>query len=644
MSKGNMLLGQARGKVGSLVFSRNNGQQVTRSRAEVVKNPKTTKQIMQRVILNTVAQSYSVMQPIVDHSFEGVQAGQKTMSKYMSENVKALRERVLNAINAGTDMSTFNDFTPIGSSRFAANVFVIAKGTLPEITSEVVEESTVYTQNIAVSGNTYQDVIDSLGLQRGDQLTFVQIVNPMTSGSQTQFKFARVILDPYLDGEQADLSTPFIENSQVNAANPRNEGIIRSIEFDTDHLEIKLTAQNLQAIVAAAAIASRKVNDSWKRSKAQLVLGSAAQTNAVSFADAVSQSEGSIDALSDRYLNNAASGSLVNFNESGVSPSPRMTGVVVNGTTIAASGTTSIAANAASIIIISGNNAAVEGALRASYRIGSGAWATPIALNSAGNASFSGVNLSSGVVSFALGTGSTAASFSPSLNWGGTATVQVPTIAGVTVNNTSIGSTGSTNVVENASSTIRIATVNCDGKYAAYKIGSGAWSNPVAVNSDVAQFTGVSLSSGDSVSFAVGTGATTSAFQAELNYGGTANVIETPAASFSNVTFAGSAWNSNLTVSSVSANDQITGSWDGSGDSVLIMRDPSNVDVGDTVQSSDASLANVGTIQSGGSFSLTAGKSSSDQNYYYLFAASEDGNGNYVVTGKYQYYIETEGL
>ena len=71
MSKGNMLLGHARGKVGSLVFSRANGKQIVRSRAEVVKNPRTEQQMVQRIMLNTIAQAYSQMKAITDHSFQG---------------------------------------------------------------------------------------------------------------------------------------------------------------------------------------------------------------------------------------------------------------------------------------------------------------------------------------------------------------------------------------------------------------------------------------------------------------------------------------------------------------------------------------------------------------------------------------------
>ena len=48
-----------------------NGDTVMR---EVVtpKNPKTTKQMIQRILMNTIMQAYSAMKEICDHSFENV--------------------------------------------------------------------------------------------------------------------------------------------------------------------------------------------------------------------------------------------------------------------------------------------------------------------------------------------------------------------------------------------------------------------------------------------------------------------------------------------------------------------------------------------------------------------------------------------
>ena len=92
MARGNMLLGHARGKVGSVVFSRLNGKQITRALAESVKNPRTDGQNVQRAIFATVNGFASAVRDIVDHSFQSYKEGSTSVNRFVSINVKKLRE------------------------------------------------------------------------------------------------------------------------------------------------------------------------------------------------------------------------------------------------------------------------------------------------------------------------------------------------------------------------------------------------------------------------------------------------------------------------------------------------------------------------------------------------------------------------
>ena len=92
MARGNMLLGHARGKVGSVVFSRLNGKQITRALAESVKNPRTDGQNVQRAIFATVNGFASAVRDIVDHSFQSYKEGSPSVNRFVSINVKKLRE------------------------------------------------------------------------------------------------------------------------------------------------------------------------------------------------------------------------------------------------------------------------------------------------------------------------------------------------------------------------------------------------------------------------------------------------------------------------------------------------------------------------------------------------------------------------
>lgn len=308
MSKGNMFLGMARGKVGDIVFSRTNGQQVVRAHTAVIKNPQTESQMIQRIFLNTIAQAYSKMSAIVDHSFEGVQEGQKTMEFFMSRNLKALRTRVRTAINAGTMYNEIYEFSPISSNILAINTYEIAKGSLPAISVQTTGDDG--TMGFALTENTYGGIISQYGLQRGDQLTFVALVE--SPSGERAFNFVRVILDPQDALEQdLPLDTHFIENGSVYHPNVRNEGSFVSLVYENGVVKFSLTSGYM---LASAIIVSRKGTDGvWKRSNATLLANSDSAELTYDLQTCLDMlRQGDIAGLNARYLNNSGIGVLPN--------------------------------------------------------------------------------------------------------------------------------------------------------------------------------------------------------------------------------------------------------------------------------------------------------------------------------------------
>lgn len=122
MAKGNMLLGHARGKVGSVVFSRLNGKQITRALAESVKNPRTDGQNVQRAIFATVNGFASAVRDIVDHSFQSYKEGSVSVNRFVSINVKKLRELYLSGAAC--------DIMPKGEGLPYANPYRFSIGSL----------------------------------------------------------------------------------------------------------------------------------------------------------------------------------------------------------------------------------------------------------------------------------------------------------------------------------------------------------------------------------------------------------------------------------------------------------------------------------------------------------------------------------
>lgn len=303
-----MLLGHARGKVGSLVFSRANGKQVVRSRAEVVKNPRTEQQMIQRIMLNTIAQAYSNMKAITDHSFQGLSEGQECMSYFMQRNLNALRTQVAQKRAEGAFFEEIYEFSPLKSNFLAINDYQIAKGTLPEVA--VVNVNDDHTMGISIAANTYQAVIDAYGLKRGDQLTFVAITAP--TSTRREFAFARVILDPHDEnGDELPLSTALVANNAINKPSDRNEGNGVSFTFGGDVLTFGFGG-SLVAMLGAAVIVSRRANDgTWLRSNATLKAKDDAADRTYSLGDCLTLlKDSSLDTLSDMYLNNAGTGNV----------------------------------------------------------------------------------------------------------------------------------------------------------------------------------------------------------------------------------------------------------------------------------------------------------------------------------------------
>lgn len=319
MSKGNMLLGHARGKVGDIVFSRSNGQQIVRARAAVVKNPKTTAQIIQRIKLYTVVQAYSAMKSIVDHSFEGVSVGQKSMSKFTQEALKVLDAK----IKAATDYEQAHAFSPLGTGFFALNQWPLSTGTLPQVSVTYVNDNTRGTGVIALSANTYQGVIDQFGLKRGDQLTFCTVVT-IPGAANNRFDFARVILDPRDEnGNELPLSTAFANGANgITSPNPRNEGTFNFLTF-ANGTGLSFAVANAPYVMGAAVIVSRKAADgTWLRSKANLVLDTEEEHD-YALGDAIRYAQAGNNVYgSDYYLNNAGVSANGNAGEDGGDDDP----------------------------------------------------------------------------------------------------------------------------------------------------------------------------------------------------------------------------------------------------------------------------------------------------------------------------------
>ena len=277
------------------------GETIIREVNKHPRNPKTDKQIIQRIIMNTVTNAYSLLKPIVDHSFEGVKAGRDCMSYFTKQNVQFAREKIATMQSQGVDFYDIFNFNLFGERQFLNNQYLLSMGSLPTVPVSYDELLGVYIPNIIE--NTYGEVLAKLGLSRGDQLTFIMVGNRPRQTNK-EIRFARVILDP-IDAETKQplpLSTVFTYNGEVYSPNPRNTG---SVRLGIDQEFGLLFYSDDLFITAGAVIVSRQSGEDWLRSTTYLTYGSNIDHSLGQAMDAAINGGTKIYAPNNYYLNNA---------------------------------------------------------------------------------------------------------------------------------------------------------------------------------------------------------------------------------------------------------------------------------------------------------------------------------------------------
>lgn len=319
MSKVGFWLKGSTGKLaGTTLYKGANGETIQR---EIVSpsNPKTQAQNIQRIVMSTIGAAYSLMKAICDHSFEGVKKGQETMTLFMSENIQKSRAAIEEMQSQGVAFLNMYSFVPVGMKHaFAPNQYLVAMGSLPRVNTTWIADAETHilypTIAALASKTTYADIINTLGLKRGDQLTFCT-VKQGSSIQECQFYYARVILDPTDPATflPLPLDTAFLDaNGSVNMPSVRNEG---NFKFQLNASGLRFWYEDIytteEDAVAAYVIVSRKEGDTWKRSTTYMSYpGETA--NAFSMQECLdklaSGAQHTIYASADQYLNNAGEG------------------------------------------------------------------------------------------------------------------------------------------------------------------------------------------------------------------------------------------------------------------------------------------------------------------------------------------------
>lgn len=274
MGKGNMLLGQARGKVGDLVFARAFGKQIVRSKATSVANPKTIGQNTQRAILATIAKDAALLTPIVDHSFTNVKYGAESVRHFRKINMGILRNMLLSSVGVNYNLSA-------KGANAVPNALKISEGSLPAFNSAYQDgvigfyQAGTLDQLVEVDVQAFRQAYPYL--QGGDQLTLVKLVKTAGSLLDGDAAFAlsvdRIVFAP--DAFDDELSFVIDDEGKINTfkldlTKTTNPNMLSAVNGGAGN-GLGINTENDNTF-AAALILSRKVNNVWQRSTQYLEL------------------------------------------------------------------------------------------------------------------------------------------------------------------------------------------------------------------------------------------------------------------------------------------------------------------------------------------------------------------------------------
>lgn len=330
MAKGNLFLGMARKKIGDVVFYRANGEQISRARNRSPRNPRSAKQSIQRMVLATASKMAAAWRPIVDHSFEGYNVGQESVRHFQQLAMARLRGQAAYIINGGQEFAVA-DFAIKG-----APIVGMSEGLR-------ISSGTVSMQQFTAIGNfqfrlalkddlsqtitsqsEYEAELDKLGLEPGDQLTFVCVQQnaeiPVASfGTITNYaqrvRYARVVFKATLpenfSGALLDLTNGVFNSALIE----RTEGTFAVIKSSSDgYITFESVDAEWGAVQAGFIRSKIDVNGKWRYSTCDLVSDRTDfdENNAIGVYPSYGNNVEGIDLGDNLYLRNAVASPLGN--------------------------------------------------------------------------------------------------------------------------------------------------------------------------------------------------------------------------------------------------------------------------------------------------------------------------------------------
>ena len=256
MAKSNNFFGLRKGSTKNFTFSQLDGKQITKERVSEVKNPRSERQMRQRMLMTTIGAAYRFLKVIADHSFEGLTVGQKCMTEFNRLNLNKFKQDSLNdaakvAFNAWKD----NLINPLP--------YIISRGSLDRLGYVVNAQNQIVISVKADAVATAEQIYAALGIQKGDMITFVWVVGK-SSLVQGVFRYTPTTLN----------IVRLKANKTGAVANPHDafeiESNIAGLDINVNFASGSLTLTTTEANFGAAILSRQGING-WLRSNAEFV-------------------------------------------------------------------------------------------------------------------------------------------------------------------------------------------------------------------------------------------------------------------------------------------------------------------------------------------------------------------------------------
>lgn len=247
-------LGRVKGSIGNITYRRIYGEanaSAAYDKVLEVANPRTGNQIYQRMKLAPAQRFYESFKSVLDHSRQGIQAGEKTRRAFMSEVMKDGYKR--------------HPYVTKGFDGLVAAPYPLSKGILPQISAYNVEFSPgklvpfdikMNTPTSQTIGAISKAIIEANGgrFQEGDEFTFLFVGSDDISGNTA-----------------IPVVHWFVLDTQDTTVPEFSVGASTQTGGDLQILPVYPNEDDW-GTAAAACIHSRKVGANWQYSPAEMVL------------------------------------------------------------------------------------------------------------------------------------------------------------------------------------------------------------------------------------------------------------------------------------------------------------------------------------------------------------------------------------